>query len=223
VTVLYPATQPSIFGPIVSGHDVEQWSLALIRKWFSTYLAEKEAQDGLTRGALQRPRGYVIAPSLDKWPEDQLPAIVLVSVGLAERPLKEGSGRYRARWDMGVACICSARTQSESHANAQRYMAALRLIFIQRPSLDGKASGVDWQGEQYDQLDYDDLRSIDGGFGQFTVEVEDIALAGGGPATPDVPLAPDDTLPWPDWTAVETADVVVQRVDVIQPTKGGTS
>jgi len=220
--VIYPPTQPSIFGRIVSGHDVEQWCMTTIRKWFGTYLAEKEQQDGLTRGELQRPRGYVIAPSLDKWPEDQLPAVVLVSVGLAERPLKDGGGRYRGRWDMGVACVCSARTQMESHANAQRYMAALRDLFLQKPSLGGMASGVDWQGEQYDQLDYDDLRSIDGGFGQFTVEVENIALAGGGPATPNEPLDPD-TLPWPDWPVVQTPDVVVLKVDVIQPTKGGST
>lgn len=218
MTIIYPPLQPSIFGRIVSGYDVETWCLDLIRKWLSTYLAEKEDQDGLARGALQRPRAYLIAPSLDKMPEDQLPAIVLVSTGLSERPLKSGEGKYRGRWDMGVCCIVSARTQTESHALASRYIAALRDLFIQRPSLDGHASGVDWQGEQYDQLDFDDVRSIDAGFGQLTVEVEDIATANAGPVTPDEPLDPD-TDPWADWPTVQTTDVVVENTDAI--TKGG--
>jgi hypothetical protein len=109
---------------------------------------------------------------------------------------------------MGVGCICSARTQQESHANAQRYIAAMRQLFIARPSLDGYASGTDWQGEQYDQLDYDDTRSLDIGVGQFTVEVEDIATANSGPTTPDEPLDPD-TDPWPDWPVVQTYDIDV--------------
>lgn len=216
MSVIYPLTQPSIFGRIVSGYDVEVWCVDLCKRWLSTYLAEKEEQDGLARGVLARPRGYVIASSLDKMPEDQLPAIVLVSVGLAERPLKEGGvgGMYRARWEMGVCAIVSARNQTESHALAARYMSSLRTLFIQRPSLDGHAAGVDWLGEQYDQLDFDDARSIDAGFGQFTVEVENVATANAGPATPDDPLDPD-TDPWAQAPVVETTDVLVEKVDEI--------
>jgi len=159
---IYPPLQPSIFGRIVSGGDVEQWCLALIQKWFSTYLAEAERQGGLSGHALQRPRRYMVSPTIDKMPEDQLPAIILVSIGLAERPLKRGDGTYSGRWDMGLACVCTARTQDEAHAIAHLYMTAMRVLFIQRPALDGWASGTDWMGERYDQLDYDEHRSIDG-------------------------------------------------------------
>ena len=51
---IYPPTQPSIFGRIVSGGDVEQACMHLIRKWFSSFLAEKERQDGIVAGALNR-------------------------------------------------------------------------------------------------------------------------------------------------------------------------
>ena len=217
---IYPPTQPSIFGRVVSGAAVENACMALIAKWISTYLAETERQEGIDAGTTQRPRSLVIASSLDKMPEDQLPAIVLISIGLAERPLKDGSGSYRGRWDMGVAAIASARTQQESHQMAQRYIASLRNLVIQRPSLDGFASGADWQGEQYDQLDFDDMRSLDAGFGRFTIEVDNIANANAGPVTPDEPLDPD-ILPWPDWATVQTYDVHVDLVDVI--TKGGTT
>ena len=34
----------SIFGPIVTGGDVESWVMDLLRKWLSTYIAEVERQ-----------------------------------------------------------------------------------------------------------------------------------------------------------------------------------
>jgi hypothetical protein len=215
-----PPTRPSIFGPIISGGDVEQWCLDLLRKWTSTYLAEKERQDGLTAGDLQRPRFYGVTVSFDQWPEAQLPSVLVISIGLAERPLQKGDGSYTGRWEMGVGCVCSARTEDEAHAMAMRYMAALRVLFLQRPSLEGHAAGVDWLGEQYDQLGFDESRSLAGGFGQFTVEVDGIALAKAGPVTPDVPLDPD-TDPWADWPTVQSTDVQVERVDEI--TEGGTT
>jgi len=202
----------SIFGRIVSGADVEQWCLACVRTWIGTYLSEKERQDEEVVGSLQRPRSYSVAPTFDRWPEDQLPAIVLVSIGLADQPVKYG-GAFRARWDMGLACICSARTQGESHAMAQRYMAALRALFIQRPSLDGVASGTVWMGESYDDIDFDETRSLSAGIAQFVVEVDDVTSANAGPITPDKPLDPD-TDPWADWPLVETADVEVDVVPV---------
>ncbi len=219
MSALFEPTRPSIFGPIVSGHDVESHLVAVFKRWAGTYLAEKERQDGLEAGTLARPRSIGVADSLDKFDEDQLPAIVLVSIGLAERPVKNGDGYYRGRWDVGVACICAARTGEESHASCQRYMAALRTLLIQRPSLDGWAAGIDWQGEQYDQLDFDTSRSLDVGLGNFWVEVAGISLANAGPPTPSDPLDPD-TAPWADWSKVTEIDIDVEKVDEITPEGG---
>src|SRR3954469_11008205 len=94
-------------GPIVTAHDVEQAALATLRKWASTYLGEAEDQHELTRGTLARPRSYTATNSFDKWPEDQLPCVLLVSPGLAQPPNVEGNGRHRAQWALGVAAIIS--------------------------------------------------------------------------------------------------------------------
>jgi hypothetical protein len=204
--------EPSIFGRIVSGADVESWCWQTLRTWISTYLAEVERQSALAAGSLQRPRGFVTSPSLDKWPEDQLPALLVISIGLSEPPLKSGDGRFRARWDMGLACVVSARTQSESRALAMRYMAALRALFVQRPSLDGNAAGTVWTGESYESLDYDDVRSLMAGIASFTVEVADVVTANAGPLVADVPLTPD-TDPWNDWPIAELVDVQVTQLD----------
>lgn len=206
------AIEPSIFGRIVSGSDVETWCWQTLRTWIGTYLAEVERQAGITAGSMQRPRGFVTSPSLDKWPEDQLPALLVISIGLSEPPLRSGDGRFRARWDMGLACIVSARKQEEARSLAMLYMAALRALFVQRPSLGGNAAGTVWTGESYESLDFDDVRTLMAGIASFTVEVADVVTANAGPLRPDVPLTPD-TEPWDDWPTVESVEVHVTLDD----------
>jgi hypothetical protein len=198
----------SIFGRIVSGADVEDWCEQLVRTWISTYLAEKEDQDGIRRGTLPRPRGWTVAPSVDKWPEDQLPAIIFESTGIPGLPRKGGDGRYRARWELRVTTVVSARSERDSRRLASRYTAALRTLFAQRPSLDGNANGIDWLAERYDELAFDEQRSLGHGTVALLVEVDDVATAGAGPQTPAEPLDPDYD-PWADWPTVKTADVDV--------------
>jgi hypothetical protein len=201
----------TIFGRIISGADVEDWCEQLVRRWASTYLAEKERQDGLLPGALPRPRGWTIAPSVDKWPEDQLPALIFESTGIPAPPRKGGDGRYRARWELRLSAIVSAATERDSRRLAARYTAALRGLFLQRPSLDGHAAGVDWAAERYDELGFDDQRSLGLATVALIIEVDDVATAGAGPATPADPLEPAID-PWPDWPIVKTADADVLAV-----------
>jgi len=203
-------TEPSIFGPIVTGADVEQWCLEELRLWSCTYLSEMERQTGLPAGSLPDVRAWVTTPSFDKWPEDQLPAVLLISVGLAEPPLRDGSGSYRARWQIGLGCIVSARTQAEAHKLAMLYVAAHRALLLQRPGLSGHAAGVVWQDEDYSQLVYDDIRTLAGGQATFTVEVEEVTTWGMGPLDTDQPLDPCHD-PWPPLTTVQTHQETVEH------------
>lgn len=218
------APQPSIFGAIVDGGDVERWTLALLKRWLSTYLAETERQHGIVAGKTPRPRGWAIGPSFDKWPEDQVPGILVVSPGTSAAPIKDGGGYYRARWLLDVGALCSTRSQAETRAQAQLYGGAITDLLIQRPSLDDHAHGTLWLGLSYEDLGYDDTRSLSAVRTRFTVEVEQVALANAGPTLPDEPLDPD-TLPWPPYVDVETVDVVVENTpppDPI-PDEGGTT
>jgi hypothetical protein len=200
--------QGSIFGQIVTGWDVEQWVLDLLERWTSTYMSEVERQHGMVAGTLARPRSFVRTISFDKLPEDQLPAVMVISTGLAGPPKTSGE-TIRASWAVGIGVVCSARTQDEAKRNASFLTAALRDLFKQRPSLDGHALGTDWAIEAYDDLTFDDTRSLAGGRLVFAIEVGDVVSVNAGPATPDVPLDPD-TLPWPDWQQVEEVDLDVE-------------
>lgn len=205
----------SIFQRVVTGDDVERWIVETLRTWSGTYLAELERQHSIPAGTLARPRAWVTTSSFDKFPEDQLPAVMVVSVGLSENPLRNGD-RFRARWEVHVACICSARRPDEAHRLAMLYLAAHRAILVQRPSLGGRARGVDWLDEDYEPIPFDDTRSLAGGEAVFSVEVDDVVSTNAGPVTPDEPLDPE-TDPWPDWPIVETVDVSTENVPPPDP------
>jgi hypothetical protein len=213
----------TIFGRIISGADVEDWCEQLVRKWISTYLAEKEEQDGLRRGMLPRPRGWVTAPDVNKWPEDQLPAIIFASTGVPAPPRKGGDGRYRARWDMRVTTVVSASTERDSRRLASRYTAAIRVLFLQHPSLEGHAAGIDWPAEAYNEIAFDEQRSLGHGTVALLIDVDDVTTANAGPATPSETLDPDYQ-PWPEWPTVKTVDVDVEAeaLAVAAPTKEET-
>lgn len=214
------STAPSIFGRVVAGSDVEEACMGVLKRWTSTYLSEVERQHGLIAGAIPRPRSWTVAPSLDKYPEDQVPALLLISVGLQPPPSRDAGGVYRARWLMGLGIVFSARTQAESHRIAELYLSALRLTLLQRQSLDGfDSDGTDWLDEQYGPDAYDDARSLGWGTAQFTVEVADVATVYAGPTTPDAPLT-DATLPWPDDPTVQTVAVEVAKLAAAGGTKG---
>lgn len=213
------SAQPSIFGRIVTGADVEQAALASLKKWSSTYLAELERQHGLAEGELPRVRSWTTSPSLDKFPEDQLPAVVLISVGLAPPPEMTGGSVYNARWLLSIAAVVSTATQEASHRLAELYVAAHRALLLNRQSLDGfGANGTEWADESYDDLPFDDTRTLGFGIAHFIVQVDDVQTKYAGPTAPDAPLTPDDTAPWADWPEAQT---VVVELDKVAAVDGG--
>lgn len=216
-TLADPAPEsPSIFGRIITGDDVEQAVLALLRRWSGTYLAELERQHDLEAGTLPRIRSYETAPSFDNWPEDQIPACIVVSPGITGPPVRGGRGSYMARWSVGLGCVCSARTQAEAHRLGMLYIAALKTLILQRPSLEGFAAGVDWVDESYTELSFDDRRTLGAGMAIFNVQVDDVVTAQAGPLTPADPLDPD-TSPWPEWPHADTVTVDVAGTPVTRP------
>src|SRR5690606_7735445 len=79
----------SIFGPIVTGADVERAALDTLKTWAPEYLAWVERATGREPGSLARPRSWVNSTSIDRWPEEQLPSVLLLSTGLAEEPARD--------------------------------------------------------------------------------------------------------------------------------------
>jgi hypothetical protein len=206
----------SEIGPIVSAYDVEAAALATLRKWVSTYLGETEAQHGRVRNSLPRPRSYTTSNSFDKWPEDQLPCILLICPGTIDVPLASGDGKYRVRFGLGVAAIVSTSQAVQTEETAKLYVAALRTCLIQQRSLGGFAAGTDWLDETYDDLPSEDGRSLGAGQAVFAVEVDDISRRYSGPPNPgaDVPVPP--YAPLPTDPIADPVVVDLQRIPLVE-------
>src|SRR5262245_28967569 len=203
-------------GPIITGRDVELATIALLKRWSGTYLAECERQTARTPGSLPRVRAWTTSPDFETWPEDIIPRGLIVSPGLIEPPKADGTGDYRARWSLGLGVVVSARTMDETMELAKLYIAALRTCILQHQSLEGFAAGVEWLDENYDDLPSIDTRSLGAGQAIFAVEVADVSRRWGGPVTPSEPPTPD-TVPLPTDPTVDDVAVEVQRIPITNP------
>lgn len=197
----------SIFGPIIDANQVEEAVRDTLQLWFPTYLRELEDQRGMTMNDLPDPRAYVVSGDNDREPEDQLPAIVVVSPGLAENPMQDGDGLFRAPWSVGVGIFTSARDRESTEKLVRLYCAVARAIMLQKQSLGGFADGTTWLDEDFDEIEFDDTRTIGAGLVEFTVTVAGVVNRRGGPAAP----TPPDPVgqPGSNWPLVE--EVIVDE------------
>jgi hypothetical protein len=196
---------PSIFDLVVDGSMVEAAARETLDEWFPTYLAELERQRGRDARSLPLPRSYHTAPTFETWPEDQLPAVVIVSPGLAGAPVKNGRGRMHAPWALGIGVVVSARDQASTNEIAKLYAAAVRALLLQRGSLGGFAAETEWVDERYDDLPAAGERTLGAGQAIFVVQVENVVYANGGPvAVPDDPYATPAGWPLVQTTQIET-------------------
>ena len=202
----------SWFELIIDGGEVEQRVQDTLKAWFPTYLRELELQtNDYEEGQLPAPRAYNVSESLDTFSEDQLPAIAVISPGLADRPTKTGDGKWSAIWEIGVGIVVSARDEATTRNLSRLYSAVIRAIMLQKRSLGGFADGVLWIDEAYDPLRVEEERTFQAGMLTFHVIVGDVVDQQGGPFTQ---LPPDpDTMPGADWPLAQTVEVTIEGRD----------
>lgn len=202
----------SIFGTIIVDDQMEDAVTAVLKKWLPTHLSEIETQLGLIRGHHERPATWATRNDFEKFPEEMLPLVIVISAGLIDDPAKTGKGVYRAKWGIGVATVATSIDQENARKNAYRLGAAARAVLIQRQSLDGalggRIRGVDWLDSTNDELPPEGSRTIFATKQVFSVEVDDVLTRGSGPKDPD-PLDETPTPPpYEDWETIPDRDHV---------------
>lgn len=199
-----------IFGPIVVGTDVERAVMDTLKLWMPTLLQEIELQQARTRGLIPLPRLYTTRNEFDSYPEDQLPMCVVVSPGLVGPPTKDGEGYYSATWAMAIGFAAQGKDADTSGYLAKVYGAAARWIVLNKGSLGGFASGVEWEDESYDDLVSEDARVVRACYNLYRVAVDGVVQKGVGPPTPTVP--DPTTQPGSQWPDIELVDIdIVQK------------
>jgi hypothetical protein len=205
----------SIFGPILGLDSVEDAVKATLKTWFHTYLKEVLIQRGIDDTAdLPVPRTYRTFKEFDHYPDQSLPAVVIISPGTVEEPTKEGDGQVTACFRVGVAIINKAKNEHLVNRNCKIYASAARAILVQQRSLGGLANGVKWISEGYEEGPTDKFRSLGASTLEFDIDVPGIVNAREGPAVP-TPPTPDD-LPGSEWPTVLTTEVEVTRESIVE-------
>lgn len=195
-------SQTNLYGRVVSPAAVERAVVASLKVWLDGAIGELERVDGWAPGSIVRPLDVVTSSQWEKWPEDQIPVVLVINTGLAGRPTKSHDGIYNATWTVGVSPIVSDVDHDSSRALAAAHAAAIRVALTQHPMLkssinpDGFAHTIDWAGEDYTDLPFLSSRSLASARVIFDVTVEGVLQTQAGPRTP--PADPSvDPGAWP--------------------------
>jgi hypothetical protein len=213
--VTAPATT-DVFGPLVSAADVEDQLQTVLERWFPTYLYAVERHVNTVPGTLPLPRGIVRSSGIEKFPEDQLPVLIIASPGLTDPPMADGAGYYTATWRIHLGVQVVAAPNRRALELARWYTLALRACVLQQqqdPELPAPIVPivrVDWRDERYDLLDSIDDRTVCVGVVELAVPAAMVTQRNAGPLDPIIgPQPPDPNAP--AWPVAATVDTTVTK------------
>lgn len=202
------------YGKLIGPQDVEKAIVASLNLWIDGALGEAERLYGYPPNAIQRPLGIIRRSEWAKWPEDQVPVIVVINAGLSGQPIRRAQGTYDAVWRVGVSPIVSDQNTDDTRDLAEAYTVAVRLALLQHKKLispaypDGLPGAFTlWVDEQYHDVPELAVRSLDSGRVVIDVGVEGVITEMGGPRTPPTVPATDPG-PWPTVTQQPTVTTI---------------
>jgi len=195
-----------VYGRLIDATQVEDAVEDSLKLWLPAYIAEVERQNSMDPQSLPLPASYSRVNEFYKWSEDQLPAVLIVSPGLAPTiPKMKGNGIYHCWWRVGVAIIAAGQDRETTRMLAKRYTAAVRGALLQHAGLgDFGAEGITWNGERNSDVPDDSTRTLGSGACTFDVEVSEVVNARLGPSTP-----PDDPYVDQDWPEAQEFELEV--------------
>jgi hypothetical protein len=191
-----------LFGQIISPKAVEEAVVASLDVWLDDYLGKLERVEGYEPNAIERPLGIINSSEFAKWPEDQIPVVVVINMGLAGKPERHGDGKYDASWLVGVAAVVSDQDQASTRDLAFTYLTAIRVALAQHKMLksdlhpDGFANFSMWHDETYGEIAFSESRTLGAGRSIFEIGVENVMTEFAGPREPSGdPTVEPDPLP----------------------------
>lgn len=194
-----------VYGPLVSASDVEEGVIAHLRLWLPAYLREVDRRYDIEEPGLPSIRSYSTVNEFKKWPEEQIPAVIVISPGTDGEPKREGDGTYRTKWTVGTAVVVSARDQASTNRIAKLYGLAVRAAILQHQKLgELNAESVEWNAERYDNVRRESNRTIAAANLIFGVQIRGTINSLAGPIVP-----PPDPSADPELDTITDADTTV--------------
>lgn len=204
---------------ILTSRSIENAIKATLNDWMNSTLREIEWQEDLDIDSIERPRAWTRKNTFDKWPDDNLPLIIVICSNLAGRPAKDGDGVFRAPWAIGIAAVVSSQDSDSTRDLAGIYAAAIREIMVNHQKLKSSlhptgfpgTRGVDWVDERYGEIPEDSARTLAASRSVFTVEFDDVLTHGSGPI--DLP----DESPVEDWPEITDVNININKEAINAP------
>lgn len=179
----------SEFGAILDYGQVENAVRDVILAWIDTYLIAVERENDIAPRTITRPRSWKVLDLLELTPEQNLPAVYVISGGDEEDPRVEADRSETAQLSMGVIMVGKDTNRDSTRVLARRYGAALATL------IDHKAYLAGVQLASTPRQLFDERANYSRGLNKpafvmaeahvtFTVTVPGIRVRGGGPGTP---------------------------------------
>lgn len=199
-----------VYGPILTEGDVRHAAEETLKLWLPSYLGEVAAQHGMARDTLPLIRSWKAVPVFEQWPEEQLPAIVVVAPGTNSVPEKMDN-KITVGWSLGVAVIVSAKDEESTADLIGLYSAAIRALLSHKGSLGGFAEGSTFMSERFDEHPIPEQgRTLRTAMVMFSVLVAGMNKVRGGPRVADDPTVEPE--PWPIVTSVHETVIPLSEV-----------
>lgn len=194
----------NLFGSYFTRGDVRRWLVGGLKLWIADYVRDVDRHE-LVPAPTALPRSYTVAAEVSKWPESQIPALIVTLPGLSDRGvMRQGDGSYTTEWAVGITAVVKGRDEADGERLADVYGTALALLMVQQagafPGME--VVSVTYADESYDELPQRRSRTLVAATVTFRVELRGRASATHGPITPSI----DPTLdPGPRPEVTDTA------------------
>jgi hypothetical protein len=179
--------------------------------WLTYYMADAERAEGVDEGYVQRPRGWQMPSQPTKWPEVQVPTVLIVVANTEGDPRPDGADVYRATYAVELGAVVRGLDDDDTWQQASVYGAALRAYGVKRmlalPGVD--VEGVAWSGESYDDVPQVEARSLRMASQAFTVVFNGVVSR-----TPGLAVVPGSPLGDPGpYPAAQTVAVSINKAE----------
>ncbi|MCA1571703.1 MAG: hypothetical protein LC798_15595 [Chloroflexi bacterium] len=171
----------AIFGPNSGAWEAAGAVIATLTQRLPTYTQELALRRGVDPAKVDTPGGLPIRTPLPiarrktfaGWPKTALPFIQVTSPGTAEAPRRDDLGVYTCTFQIEVFVVCAARDHNSTAFLTALWGDAIVWTIMQRRTLGGIATSVDWLGSATDDvpLPDDSERTLQGFVAVFAVEV----------------------------------------------------
>lgn len=197
-----------VYGEYTGAHHVEAAILNTLWKWMPSYCYEVSREMEFPPDFLNPVRSWRVATNMERYPEDQLPGVILVNNGVPEPPIKHanetGGDVYFAYWavEIGIHVVAKGvkeKASPRAMTLARMYALAIRLLMIQQRDDEGVMGMVDPLTEVPGVLNVEDDRTTCLSVCGFRVETPNWAEWGEGPIEPVYPPETDPPTDRPVW------------------------